>query len=285
MKTLTVFLTLAVFLLPGFAMPQPAQAAAPNVVVLTADDVRSAGDIETAIQMATNYGARPGSVVLDGRKGPFVYTQSPGTDWTINIFHSNLTLRGVNGAHVRGDGIFFDDLKVHHILIKDLAFTCPSDCIVSWGMHRDVKIQEMYLNAGGIGIQVAQTDGWTIRGNTIQSGSVAVHVIDSAEVNISNNHLGAYIAVQLQGANGCAVRNNRIHSEWQGILLGTNSHYNSIVGNSIMGVQASGVALEPGARGNKVHGNKVLCADNQACLTVDASGTALSDNKISGNLP
>jgi hypothetical protein len=54
-----------------------------NVETLTANQVVGANDIEAAIQRATLEGTRPGTVILDGRNGPFVYTVD---DRSINIF-------------------------------------------------------------------------------------------------------------------------------------------------------------------------------------------------------
>lgn len=44
-----------------------------------------------------------------------------------------------------------------------------------------------------------------------------------------------------------------------------------VQGNTILGVSAAGIALEPGAAGNRVVANRVLCAPVSHCLTVVAT--------------
>ena len=89
----------------------------PSTITLTAGQVSSAVDIEAAIIGATARGTRPGTVILDGQNGPFVLT---GDDRSMNIFVSNLTLRGVNQAVIKNcdDGLFFDSFPLKHILVE-----------------------------------------------------------------------------------------------------------------------------------------------------------------------
>ena len=69
-----------------------------GVIVLTADQVHTAGDIEYAFHQATGWGTHPGMVVLDGSRGIFQYDSAYGQDFDINIFYSDLRLRGENNA-------------------------------------------------------------------------------------------------------------------------------------------------------------------------------------------
>ena len=62
-----------------------------------ASEVDDANDIEEAIRRATGEGSHEGSVVLDGRNGAFVFTDR---DKSINIFVSELTMRGENNATI-----------------------------------------------------------------------------------------------------------------------------------------------------------------------------------------
>jgi hypothetical protein len=55
--------------------------------------------------------------------------------------------------------------------------------------------------------------------------------------------------------------------------------------NTILGVSASGIALEPGVTGNWVLANRVVCDPRVSCLTVDALPEVAEVNKIAGNQP
>lgn len=286
MKTLKALLIFALVLSGALAQAGPAQAGVPSTVTLTAEDVSTAGDIEVAIQQATQWGSRPGTVILDGSQGPFVYTLAEGNDYTVNIFHSNISLVGSNGAVLSNtQGIFFDDLPADHILIKNLTMYCETDCIVSWGNHWDVQIQNVTLYASGIGIQVAQTDGWSILRSTIQGGWTAVHVLEASNVSIVGNQLSGFIPVILMNAHNNQVKLNTLAGSYQGVLLTAPSSYNRVIANSISGVEQSGVSLEDGTFGNRVIDNVVSCAPGVECLTVSADGSAAELNKIFGNLP
>lgn len=284
MKSLIIILILCLILAAPLSLASAAGNLHADVVVLTASDVTSAGDIETAIQKATAYGTRPGTVILDGGRGPFIYS---GIDLTINIFHSNISLRGVRGATIPG-GVFFDDLPADNILIENLTFSClvtHDDCITSWGEHRNVTLRGNLILARHFGIQVARTQGWTITQNTVQVEGVAVHILEASEISVMNNHLSGNIPLKIEASGSCKAIQNAIQAGWQGILLAREAWGNKLIANSIMGVQSAGIALEPGTAGNKVHGNNVLCAAGSECLTVDISSQALVVNAISGNRP
>jgi len=284
MKNVTI---LIIFCLLVSAFPSLVSAASDSPagrVVLTAADVTSAVDIEAAIHLATARGTRPGMIILDGRRGPFTYT---GDDRTINIFYSNISLIGINGAILPG-GVFFDGVPADNILIENLVFSClvdHDDCITSLGAHRNVTLRGNLILAHSFGIQIAQTGGWLITQNTVQAEGVAVHILEANDVRVASNHLSGHIPLQIEASGKCKAVQNAIQGDWQGVLLARESWGNKIIANSIMGVQASGIALEPDTVGNKVHGNKVTCAIGSDCLTVDISPQALAVNDVTGNLP
>lgn len=285
MKTIAVLVTVLLLVLPVGS----ASAANPSAgrVVLTADQVHTAVDIETAMQAATANGTRPGVVVLDGSQGAFEYDPAYGDDFDINIFYSDLTLRGINNASLNGGGINLDGMPLQNITIAYLEMHCPAECITSPdGMHRNITIRNNKLVAGGMGIAVALTDGWLIQDNTIIAESYAVHVLHAAEVDVLGNELSGYISLSIERSNGCRVVANKVYANWQGILLTSPSRANKVNANIISGVQAAGIALEPGTQRNSIHGNQVQCAVwAEGCLTVDASEAAAVENNISGNKP
>jgi len=280
MKPLAVFTVLLLLLVP-LNQASAAAAAAPGRVVLTASMVQSAVDIEAAIIQATAGGSNAGIVILDGQEGAFEY-DAQAEDVDVNIFVSNLVLQGINQAILHGGGINFDGMPLNNITIQGLKMHCPQDCITSPdGAHRNVTVKGNRLQAGSLGIQVGWTDSWLIQDNTIQAGWSAVQLISAAEVSILNNDLRAYIPVMLYPANGCQVTQNTIYAPWQGILLTSASQANLVTANTISGVQASGIALEPGTLENLVHGNRVACAVwAPDCLVVDDQGT---DNNTHGS--
>jgi parallel beta-helix repeat protein len=255
-----------------------------GVVVLTADQVRTAVDIENAFHIATDSGAHPGMVILDGSRGPFQYDPAYGLDVDINIFYSDLILRGENNAAIQGGGIFFDGMVLENITIENLTMLCPGDCMISWGgPHQNVTIQDNNLIATGYGIQVAETDGWKIHGNTIQAGWVAVDMIMANRIMVSNNRLAGYIPVMLYNSEDCKVVNNTALGSWDGVMVANLSFGNLVIGNAIFNVENSGIILGPEARENRVHGNRVKCAAEADCQTVRAPDDAWDVNKISGN--
>ncbi len=286
MKTLFKLFLVLLFASLAAAPTELVNAAGPNQVRLTADQVSSAADIEAAIIQATRGGSRPGVVILDGRLGPFIYETGEGADLTINIFYSNLTLLGENRAELsNSDGIFFDDLPADRVTIKDLQLVCTADCIVAWGKHRQIKLQNLHLEAAGFGIQAAQTTSWLIQNNTIQAGGTAIHLLEAVRFNIQRNKLFATTGVLLENAAHNLVKNNIIQASYQGVLVASPSNNNQVANNVICGVEAAGIALEPGTYGNRVFRNRVSCAAGAACLTVDAPGAAWTDNLIFNNDP
>jgi hypothetical protein len=286
MKTKSIYLVLAIFVLLGSGFTGPTWSNLPGMIRLTAEQVSSAQDIEAATHQATAWGTRSGTVILDGSLGPFVFTENEGDDRTINIFYSNLALRGENGAILaNSDGIFFDDVRADRILIADFSMNCLADCIVSWGNHKDVRIQNMELHAGANGIQIAQTQKWSVYNNKIFASSAAVQVIEASSIKIVRNQLTGYIPISFVRTENCAAVQNQLQGQWQGVLLTAQSSSNMVNRNQIKGVESSGVALEPGAYENMIIRNQVSCAAGAACLTVDADELTLAANHVIGNLP
>ena len=77
----------------------------------------------------------------------------------------------------------------------------------------------------------------------------------------------------------------RLNTFWQGVLLGQEAWENIVQINTILGVEQSGVSLEPDVTGNRIVANRVLCAPGASCLTVDAQVDAALYNLIAGNKP
>lgn len=256
---------------------------AKNVITLTAGQVDSADDIEAAIISATAKGTRPGTVILDGRNGTFVFS---GVDRSLNIFVSNLVLRGVNQAVIENcnDGLFFDDFPLKHILIEGIAFLCTGDGVEASGAFRDVTLRNNMFQAGNNGIGTGgSSSGWLITDNLIQAGWDGIRMTGAEKVVITNNHLSGNIGIGLLQCSQFQVRRNAIQAAYQGVLLGQESWKNMVQANTILGVSAAGIALEPGVTGNWILANRVMCAPGVSCLTVDALPAVAEMNKIAGN--
>jgi hypothetical protein len=277
MKPLMILIACVLLLTPV----SQTHAAAPDTIVLTADMVQDAIDIEAAIIQVTGGGTRPGIVILDGRGGPFEYAPEA-EDVDINIFVSDLTLRGLNQARLSGGAITLDGMQLHNITIEGLRMECPQDCITSPdGLHRNVTVRDNRLQAGNFGVDVGWTDGWMIKDNRITAGGVAIHLTSTSGIKVHKNQAQGYIAVRLESTNDCQISRNDLSAEWQGVLLTGPSQANQVIANSISGVQAAGIALEWETLENKVHANRVHCAAGYSeCLVVQDLGT---DNQIKGN--
>ena len=286
MKLTTCLLILVLLFVP-FQAVSAGQGTERSVVTITAKQVDSADDIEAAIKQATAEGTRPGTVILDGKEGPFVLT---GDDRSLNIFVSNLILRGVNQPVIKGcdDGLFFDDLHfpLKHILIEGIAFLCSGDGMEASRTFQDVTLRNNLFQGGNNGIGAGgHSSGWLISGNVIQGGMDAINIRGAERVVISNNHLSGNIGVALLECSTFQVRRNAIQARYQGVLLGQEAWANLVQGNTIMGVSAAGIALEPGVTHNRVLANSVLCAPGNSCLTVDATAAVMKANTIAGNRP
>lgn len=256
-----------------------------GVVTLTALQVRSAVDIEAAIQQATAQGTRPGTVLLDGKKGVFVLS---GPDRSVNIFVSNLILRGINNPVIQGcaDGLFFDDFPLVHIRVENITFVCDANGIVASGAFKDVTVRNNLFRAASYGIGLGgASSGWLITGNVIQSGADAVRIHGAERVVITNNHLMGTIGVALFGCTTFQVRRNTITASHQGVLLAQESWDNMVQLNTITGVSAAGIALEPGAVRNRLLANSALCAGREICPTVDATEQTARANTLRDNRP
>jgi hypothetical protein len=256
-------------------------AAAPDTIVLTADMVQDAIDIEAAIIQVTGGGARPGIVILDGRGGPFEYAPEA-EDVDINIFVSDLTLRGLYQARLSGGAITLDGMELHNITIEGLRMECPQDCITSSdGLHQNVTVRDNRLEAGNFGIDVGWTDGWIIKNNRVTAGGVAIHLTSTSGIKVHKNQAQGYIAVRLESTNDCQIIRNDLSAEWQGVLLTGPSQANQVIANSISGCSGSRNHFGMETLENKVHANRVHCAAGYPeCLVVQDLGT---DNHIKGN--
>lgn len=251
-----------------------------NAITLTAGQIESAVDIEAAIKRATEAGVRPGTVILDGQEGPFVFT---GDDRSLNIFVSNLTLRGVNQAVVKncGDGLFFDDFPLKNILVEGIEFICEGDGVAASGAFENVTLYNNIFRAGrnGIGLGGASSD-WLITENIIESGWGGIEITGAQNIVIANNHISGNNGVTLRECSQSQVHQNVIQASYQGVLLLQESWKNLVRMNTILGVSHSGIVLEPGVTGNQILANKVSCAVGTGCLTVDATTEVAGMNTI-----
>jgi parallel beta-helix repeat protein len=286
MKALSILLTIVALLVSG-EVASAANDQATNVVVLTADQVHTAIDIENAFHQATAQGTRPGIVILDGSRGPFIYDPDYGKDFDLNFFYSNLTLMGQNNAIMMGGGgIYMDTTPMENITIKDLTMVCPVDCLGSWGgPHRNVILSGNRLIAANLGIQVVRTDSWVIQQNTVQAGLIAIQLIETSQIVLQNNRLAGETPIEMDKSTQCTLIGNSLLGKLYGISLTNLSADNQVVANTITGVQIAGINLDEGTQGNYVVANRVKCGQGIACQAVDAQGTAQEYNIIRGNRP
>jgi nitrous oxidase accessory protein NosD len=254
-----------------------------NSVTLTADQVKSAVDIEGAISRVTADGTRPGTVILDGQKGAFVYTED---DWAINLWRSNLNLLGVNGAKFENcdGGLSFDDVKLENILVEGIEFNCTGNAISSNGAHKNVTLRDNIIRSVQTAISLAGLpDGWSITQNKIESEGDGIEINGGRKVLISNNQIVGISGIILRNCDSFQIFENEITASDQGILVGLISTKNLIEKNTIQNVSRVGITLEPGAKNNQILNNVLTCTRPVRCIIVDAQGEAAEANTISGN--
>jgi hypothetical protein len=247
---------------------------------LTAEQVSSAVDIEAAIKSATGDGTRLGTVILDGRNGAFVFT---GNDRSVNMFVSNLTLRGVNHAVIQncGDGLYFDNFPLTNILVEGIEFVCEGEGAAARGAFENVTLFNNIFRAGrnGIGMGGSSSD-WLISQNVIETGRNGLEITGAKKIRITNNHISGNIGITLRQCSQFQVQKNVIQASNQGVLLAQESWKNLVQMNTILGVSHSGITLEPGVTGNQILANTVSCTPGTGCLSVDATPEVLKMNTI-----
>jgi len=256
-----------------------------DTVTITAGVVDSADDIEAAIIKATNSGSRPGTVILDGQNGNFIFT---GDDRSLNIFVSSLILRGINQAAIVNcdDGLFFDDFPLENILIEGITFLCTGDGVEATGTFQDVTLSNNIFMVRNNGIGMAgNSTGWLVERNLIQAGWDGIRITGAENVVITNNYISGNIGIGLMSCSEMKVRRNTIQAVYQGVLLGQESWENMVHANAILGVSFAGISLEPGVVDNRIIANRVTCAPEMTCLTVEALPEVAESNKIAGNKP
>lgn len=282
MKKIALLLTTAMLLMLGNApMAKPGAE-----ITLDASQVVSAVDIEQAIEAATGSGTHPGTVTLDSVKGEFFYTAD---DRSINIFHSNVTLRSKNKAVIAncGDGVFFDDTVADNIVIEGIEFRCEGSGVAArWGgVHRNVTVRNNTFKTVAFAIEARDAAGWNITGNHAVSEGIAIHLIQTSNARVTNNgHLEGTIGVFLETSTDVIVSRNTILNGWQGVLIGWGSSDNFVNNNRILSVQQSGISFEGNNEYNTVLANKVSCKPGAQCRIVNLDNPPLSrTNKIRGN--
>lgn len=256
-----------------------------KAVTLTAKQVDGAEDIEAAIQQATQGGTRRGTVTLDGRDGAFVFT---GSDRSINLFVSNLTLIGANQAVIQNcnDGLFIDDFPLKNILVEGIAFFCAGDGLEAAGSFQNVTLRGNMFQAGGNGIVLAgASSGWLIAGNVIQAGADGILMNGAQKTVVSANHVSGAVGISIAACDQSQVRQNAIQARQQGVLLGQGATRNIVQANTIIGASPAGIALQAGVSGNRVLSNRVLCASSASCQAVSAAANEMEMNTIRGNQP
>lgn len=211
----------------------------PDTVIVTAMQVDGANDIEYFIELATNNGTRPGTVILDASEGPFVYTDE---DRSINIYYSNVTLRSENGALIANcaDGVFFDNFSTERVTIEGIAFVCNQVGVsIPWGQHSKVSIKNNII-VGFIGVLLNQIQGNQVVGNYISAEWQGVLLTYGTH---ENNVIGNTITL-VQNA---------------GIALEGNNTGNKVHGNKVVcsvGVECLTVNVPPeDFENNKISGN------------------------------
>lgn len=257
-----------------------------NAVTLTASQVHGAANIEKAINDATAQGTRPGTIILDGKEGPFVFTLD---DRSLNIFVSDLTLIGRNQATIKDcdDGLFFDNLPLKNILVEGIEFNCQGHGVVDSGVNQTVVLRLNIFRTGSVPILLSDSSDWLITLNILETIADAIQIGGARNIKIVNNHITIKTGtgITLQGSSDVQVRSNILHGSYDGIKLFQGATRNLIERNILLGISHWGVFLASDIKGNQVLNNTVLCKGDAGCLAVYAPDEAATSNTISGNRP
>ncbi len=259
----------------------------PNSLTLTASQVTSAVDIEGAINEATSRGTRAGTLVLDGREGPFIFS---GDDRTINIFVSNLNLIGVNQAVIRGcdGGLFFDDFPTRNILVEGIEFDCKGNGVVTSSSIQTVVLRNNIFRTAQAALSLGGAlSDWLITLNWLETGGGSGIEIsgEGSKILIVNNHITGIDGIALRDCSGVTIRKNILHVNYDGITLFQGTTKNLIERNTIQGVYRYGIFLVLGVEGNQVLDNLIFCKPKYECLTIYAPDQTAEMNTIRGNRP
>ncbi len=259
----------------------------PSEVMLDASQVTSARDIEAAIEAATAYGTRPGTVTLDGSKGTFEYT---GDDRSINLYYSNITIRSFNWATIGNcdDGVFFDDFPANNILIEGVELVCLDGHSVYapfLGQHHNVILRNNYFETGAYpAIAALQGDSWTITGNQILSMGTAVYLNETGGTRIRHNRIQAKVGVELYNSGyDNVVFGNDITGWERGVVISGKTLGNIIASNRMDRIQEAGIVFVDIVAGNRVTGNRITCWPDVPCVAVIADPLNYQQNRIAGN--
>jgi parallel beta-helix repeat protein len=283
MKKFTYLLVIAML----FTLGNAPMSKTVHEVVLDASQVTSARDIEIAIDLATNYGTRPGIVTLDGSKGKFEYT---GDDRSINIYYSNITLRSFKWATIGNcdDGVFFDDTIANNIVIEGIELVCLGGHSVYapfLGQHHYVTLRNNYFESGIYpAIDILQGDHWTITGNQILSMGTGIYLNETGGTLIRKNMIQANVGIVLYNSGyDNKVTNNKITGWWQGVVLSGKTLGNTVANNRLYSIQDAGIVFTDIVAGNRVTGNRITCWPGIPCTAVIAEPINYDQNKIAGN--
>ena len=247
-------------------------------ITLDKDAVQSAADIEAAIADATDGGGESGIVVLDGKKGAFVFS---GADRAIDIQYPNVTLCGINGALIKNldEGI---NIAANKITIKGLAWQGKG--ISAIGTPKNILIENNYILSSQTGIW-AMGKNWKIQNNTlfsawygIKAGDLFDSTIEKNTVMSANRYETVGIEIQYE-SKGIKVIDNLVSAR-DCILVHTPS--NQILRNKIVigSGQAGIFVFNPG---NKVIDNKIFSSRwgiNPETIIQAAPGNTISGNRI-----
>jgi parallel beta-helix repeat protein len=258
----------------------------PNSVTLTADQVHGASNIEAAINNVTDHGSRPGTVILDGQEGPFVYTLD---DRSLNIFVSNLTLVGINEAVIKecDDGLFFD-FDLENILVEGIEFNCEGHGVWTDNAITNVVLRNNIFRTGLAPLSLnGHPSDWLITLNLLEAPGDGIQISGAKNIKIVNNHITnrGGTGITLQGSSDVQMRKNILHAAYDGIKLFQGATRNLIERNTLLGISHWGIFLASDIVGNQVLHNTVICKRDTGCPTVYAPDEAATMNTIEGNRP
>jgi hypothetical protein len=252
-------------------------------VTLTAGNVESAMEITNAINVATNRGKTKGTVIFDGKDGPFHYKQEPRS---IRLGIKHVTIRGINGAIIDncGDGFLFVSPRPDYFKLINMGFRCDRTALGNFGTvlresggntpnHVVIRGNVMY---GKNGLFLGDGKDWLIADNTIIApgpegkepwmNGHALIFGGADHFMIRNNIIYAKFGIWLEGNDGpntnTVIKENQITANNAIYLVNTTK--SEILRNNMCiiditrqyGSGTGGIYTQPDSKNNRIISNK-----------------------------
>jgi parallel beta-helix repeat protein len=209
--------------------------------------------------------------VMGGNRYNFGVTGSALSDFLQSVDTSNL---------VDGKPVYYfvnqSDIVASAVAYPEVGYLGFVNCV-------NVTVQGLNLTGNGQGLLLAFTNDSKITGNNVANNGNGIHLYDSFNNSISENHITANNWAGLglyYSSNSTVYGNNITANDWVGIDLGSSSN-NTVYGNHVTANNWAGIYLEFSSN-NAVHGNYIT-ANKEGFNLFDSFSNTVYGNNITAN--